>query len=336
MNKKERIEFNKYIGRIQRRARQEIKLSNCLLCGTAQSSFCNSHSVPRFTISYIAKEGKILTQEVLYNDNAKEKGVNSVWTFQNICRSCDSFFFSEYENEKNLVTEPTTKLLAQIALKSDLMMFNKYLFDKAVHSDNEFNKRIIGVNLKIEEDELNVRDVMWLLKRNKKIIEKNLKSGYILVLYKILDYTVPIAFQSSLVLYKSIDDKTIINDVNDYSEKIIMKPIYLCVFPLQGKTAIYLFHHRDDRNYIPFDRQFAKLSFDDKLQYINYLIFKCTEHCVFSPEIDKSVLKNTNLKRLAKESHDEPSYFSTFNDLNTPHKLVTSEEIPNFLKMKLQ
>lgn len=47
-----------------------------------------------------------------------DKGVNESGTFRLICRTCDSKIFSDYENPNNYVNKPTSKMLAQIAMKN--------------------------------------------------------------------------------------------------------------------------------------------------------------------------------------------------------------------------
>lgn len=333
------IAVSKFISRLEKEAREAIKSKYCLLCGTEQSSFCNSHSIPRFILSSIAQDGKVLISASLFDEDGvvdDEKGIKAVWTFHNICRDCDSRYFQEYEDESELTENPTARFFAQIALKDSLMMFYKYSLDRATDDNPLYSQMFLsGMELKKEDDELNARGELWLMKRAKKILEKNLKSGYVCVFCKTLEYTVPIAFQAPLYIYKSIDQKTIINDLFDYSEKNILKPLHVCVFPLKGKTMIYVFHHKDDRNYVPFDRQFQRLSDDKKLQYINYLIFKYSEHCVFSPKIDTAFLADNNLRKLAGELADSPSFHTNLSEFGKPQKFIQAEEIPNFLKMKL-
>ena len=104
--------------------------------------------------------------------------------------------------------------------------------------------------------------------------------------HTILDWTTPLAIHTPIVLYRDLNG-SIINDINDFSENMCMQSIYLCVFPLEGKTVILLFHHKDDRKYKSFDRQFSRLSFDEKLMYINYYIFKYTEHAIFHQSLTK-------------------------------------------------
>ena len=53
---KERIAINKAVSKINRQARERSKESVCCLCGKVCSSFCNSHSVPEFSLKKIAEK----------------------------------------------------------------------------------------------------------------------------------------------------------------------------------------------------------------------------------------------------------------------------------------
>lgn len=137
---------------------------------------------------------------------------------------------------------------------------------------------------------------MFCLRRSKKIIEKSLKSGYDITYYKVLGKKVPIAIQSNITLFRCFG-KTI-NYIYDFSPKMRIHPLNLCVFPLTDKTVILLFHYRDDRNLIKFDQAFSKLSDDDKLKYINYLIFRYTENFAISPIVPENLLDDEKLHEL--------------------------------------
>ncbi len=332
------IEINKIISDLFRDARNTVKADKCLLCGSTQSSFCHSHSLPQFVLSFLSINGTLLTWDSIFGKKGtfKPKGINSVWAFHNICRNCDSRYFQDYENIINLTSEPDNKMLAQIALKNELMMFYKYSIDRAIDDSSLYKKLLVeGIDLKRSQDELNIRDVLWALKRDKKILDKKLKNGYTLLFSEILNYKVPIAFQNRICIYKSIDDKTIINDVLNFKDEYYIKPLHICVFPIVEKTIIYMFHHKDDRCYIPFDKQFNNLRHDKKLEYINYLIFKCSEHCVFSPVIDKSILMNPNLKKLAQETESSTRFYTKGIDFFNFESFVRPDEIPNFLEMSI-
>jgi len=124
----DKIEINKTMSRIMREAKNRAKPSSCLICGKEQTSFCNSHTVPAFCLRNIEKDGKVCTCNsiVKYPFYIKsENGINEAGSFRLICRECDSVVFQEYENPKAYNEKPSSKILAQIALKNGLKAISK-------------------------------------------------------------------------------------------------------------------------------------------------------------------------------------------------------------------
>ena len=121
------IKVKKEINDLLRKIQEEAKPESCIVCGKKQTSFCNSHSVPKMVIKNIAENGNLYHANKLIDipivDN--EKGVNNSGTFHFICRECDSSLFQAYENIDALQAEPDDKMLAEIALKDVLLMLSK-------------------------------------------------------------------------------------------------------------------------------------------------------------------------------------------------------------------
>lgn len=46
-----------------------------------------------------------------------------------ICNDCDSKIFSDYENPDNYITQPTPKMITQMALKDSLKLISKRLME---------------------------------------------------------------------------------------------------------------------------------------------------------------------------------------------------------------
>ena len=51
------IKIKKDINDFMRKIQVETKPEKCILCGKEQTSFCNSHSVPKMVLKNIAKAG---------------------------------------------------------------------------------------------------------------------------------------------------------------------------------------------------------------------------------------------------------------------------------------
>lgn len=94
------IKIKKDINDFMRKIQEETKPEKCILCGKEQTSFCNSHSVPKMVLKNIAKAGKLYHANKLIEIPVvdKEKGISNSGTFYFICWDCDSKLFQEYEN----------------------------------------------------------------------------------------------------------------------------------------------------------------------------------------------------------------------------------------------
>lgn len=72
------IKIKKDINDFMRKIQEETKPEKCILCGKEQTSFCNSHSVPKMVLKNIAKAGKLYHANKLIEIPVvdKEKGID--------------------------------------------------------------------------------------------------------------------------------------------------------------------------------------------------------------------------------------------------------------------
>ncbi len=326
----------KKINEIFKQSQQNAKRTTCILCGKSVSSFCNSHVVPRFVLKNIAENGMV-TQPGTYlfgnNYIDMEKGISNAETFHIICRDCDNTVFKEYESESALTIEPTNKLMAEIALKSVLLILSKRYNEVELFKIFAQYDKFHGKDVMDEIHNLDIRDYLFSIKRSKKIIDKNLKSGYKLLYWNLFPYVVPIAAQSAIAVHKNYNGETI-NDNYDYSPDIRMQDLHICVFPLKESTSVFLFYHKDDRNYVKFERAFLRLSEDEKQRYIIYLLFKFTENFLISPYKVGTIGSYTDLVELAQEGicRSNLGFMNSLEYLTgIDKKLIDWKEVPNLL-----
>jgi len=323
---KKLIELKQFTESFFNEAKRNAKPDCCFLCGKKMDSFCNSHTVPRFVLKNISVDGKAYNGFHFSNRNfmPNDNGLSKILTFRMICNDCDRKYFNDYENEAALLNEPSNHLLAEIALKNALFDLCKRLRDRETYK--LFDAKLyepLGKEIRDEANELTISDTLFFYRRSKKIIDNNLKSGFDITYYKILDKKVPIAIQTDITLYQCFGK--MINDVYDLSPNWRTQPLNLCVFPLVEKTVVLLFHHRDDRNLKTFDKAFLKLSDDDKLKYINYLIFRYTENFAISPIVPEIVLDNDKLHELFTISMINYSF--------EENEKLYIDKIPNFFDL---
>ena len=337
MNQKE-IEMRKISSDIMRDSARGAKQEKCFICGKSQTSFCNSHLIPRAVLENVAIDGKVLNSNAIlgisYNDI--DTGVAKTWTFQFICRECDSKVFYHYEKTDALLNKPTDIMLAEIALKNSLMMLYKQYHDQSTCEIFDRLGMIAGdIGVKNEELALNVEDYKTSARKAKRIIEQNKENEYNVIFYSVLDWKASIAVQASITLYRDINGD-VLNDIYDLSYNVRMQDVHLCVFPYKQKTAILLFYHKNEYLIEKFEKQFKKLSYDKQLEYINYMIFRYTEHFAISPNLLKAT-KNKKLKKLFEQTGDYGNLgMVSVHQLNKKIKNIEPNEIPNFLTMKIE
>ncbi|MCI8362226.1 MAG: hypothetical protein HFJ41_03705 [Clostridia bacterium] len=337
---KELIKLNQKISSISKECRKNAKLENCVCCNKKVSSFCNSHSIPKFILKNIEKQGLVYTSNYFFELPAikEEEGIMEAGTFHIICNECDNLIFKDYEDEINLTEYPTNKMLAEITLKNILVTWDKRLFEIQLYNKmkeiSPCNSE--AFNYKNEINYIDLEEEKWEYKRAKKIIDKNLKSGYRLIFSKKLDYIVPIAFQGHICLYGDLDGN-IINDIYNNNSDIKMKYINICVFPLKDSSIIYMFYHKDDRNYYKFEKQFNRLTIDEKLQLISFIIINYSEEFYMSKNISNEITCNDFVKEASNNTTDFWAYFPGEALIHHAEKLVELlkyKSFPNILDRK--
>lgn len=313
------IKVNKTISPFIAAARRKVKPNTCLLCGKETSTFCNSHSIPKFCLENIAIKGEVATLNSILKLPPigarlmhESIGINSSGTFQLICNECDSKAFQNYENPENYISGklPTQKMLAEIAAKNYLKSISKRLFEIALTKE-QFNycsnnhtfantspllfQKLIK---KLEVSQLDLKNYYKDFETAKKSC-LNDNNNYYLIYYKVLDYVVPIATQTPISIIFDLEDN-IINDVLNKNPNYYLSDLHLCVFPLKNTTAILMFIRNNEKRFRKFYKQFRSLSESDQLAVINYLIILYTEDYYLykdiSQLIDIKIFKDTAQK----------------------------------------
>ena len=345
-----KIQLKKSLSREMRVMKEDLKPRKCLLCDKDTTSFCNSHTIPRLSLKNISETGKLTQAGYLIGSDLSDndKGVSNSGTIQIICRKCDSFYFQEYENEMNLRSYPSDKMLSQMALKNFLLELvrrreEKYHFEKSM-SDNTIKKalylRIPEISSKTLENtsqkikdlhnsfDYDIEDFQNEILLHKTAIEDNLKGAYQIIFHEVLPYKSPIAFQGSLTLIRDMYGYPV-NDTSNHSKNNRIQKLHLAILPLKEKTMVLAFYHKRDRKYKPIKSQFNSSSRLKKLEFLNYLIFAYTENYYFSPKIKEKIITNEKLVLLSQELFGEPN-LGQYVEVDS-YKRVEPDEIPNFL-----
>lgn len=339
VDKKEQIKMNKAISRLLTESRNLAKPEKCLICNTEQTSFCNSHSIPQFSLKNIAVDGEVFTPSSVMGVDlfSKSQGVKNTGIFHLICNSCDSTFFKNYESEQKLHNYPSDKMLAEIAVKNYLLQLNKRFEEKQLYKILQDKHKLFSNPKDVfETKNLDIRDYKERLEFHKNIALSGATGGYQIIYWEKLPYIVPIAFQGMVTLTKDMKGYPI-NNPFDFSEKTRMQDLHIAVFPLNDGTIVLTYYHRRDKLYRSLKSQFNSTSKDKKLEFINYLIFAYAENYYMSPAIKKIIEESDSLEKLSQELFDSPNLgnLNVSNNFGEDYSPVTPSEIPNLLKMDL-
>lgn len=338
------LAYRKMVSKLLKEARQTAKRNTCYFCGKSVSSFCNSHSIPRFCLENIATNGEVLTLNTIVDNPLMDvkNGINKAGTFHLICNDCDSKIFSEYENPENYLNPPTPKMIAQMALKNSLKSISTRLFE--IELFNISPLEIEGSQIfdsKITISKMDLKEYEDSYKKAKKALEKDSSTDYHICYYEKLNYVVPIAFQSSLALAVDFNGD-IINDIYNPSPKYKIQNIHISILPLKSETVIVMFIEDGDKRYRQFYKQFKKLPLEDKLAALTLIMFLYSEDMYFSKSIEKEILESEVLCEVGKTGQEIIFPILFFNSLNSnfleilkkSHSLSKRHEIPNLLSEK--
>lgn len=327
------IKIKKDINDFMRKIQEETKPEKCILCGKEQTSFCNSHSVPKMVIKTIAKAGKLYHANKLIEipvvDN--EKGISNSGTFHFICRDCDSKLFQDYENVDALQGIPTEKMLAEIALKDILLMLSKRNQEKLIYQKGKQKGILKNVEVMEEIQQLDTKDYMEELSLYMEIVYKDTCSNFKVIMWEKLPYVVPIATQTLIALPKDTEGIEI-NDIYDMRPEVRMQNIHIGVFPMNDYSIVYAFYHRRDRLYRRLHHQMNCMSLEKKLELINFWIFKYTENYYMSLDVQTVIDADDKLKELSRDNNGNPNLgYVTTMDYLFPRDEIKPEEVTNLL-----
>ena len=156
---------------------------------------------------------------------------------------------------------------------------------------------------------------------------------YYLCYYRQLDYVVPFAMQSPIVMICDFEGN-VINDIYNMSPDYHTKEIHVAIFPLEKTSIVLMFIDSREKRYRKFYRQLNKLESDDQLVAINYIIHSYCENVFLSKNISEGILKDKNFLDVCQKSSIATSPLPFGNALQTAimeFSLAKRNEIPNLL-----
>lgn len=238
------IDIKKQMNSALKQAYYNSKLDHCLCCKKKCSSFCNSHSLPKFILKNIEKNGFVISSNNYFKIPVieTEKGLNKSGTFLRICNSCDKDLFKNYEDESLLQIPPRKKIMTQIDLKNSLRMYDKRLTEIELYnilltmSPNDYMLRAIFEKQRVNK--LDLDEIIIETTRDLNVLNKQSSSSFNLIYWEKLDYVCPIAFQGHVALLGDLEGN-IINNIYNRDKRYIIENINICIFPLKKKYYSY-------------------------------------------------------------------------------------------------
>lgn len=293
-----KIPFSKFRSQLSSQVRKDSKIEKCLYCGHETSKLCNSHTLPAFVLKNIALDGKLYsTNKVLgFPLLEEESGINSSGTFRLICRKCDSKIFADYENPESYNSEPTLLMVTQMAIKNYLRQIGKRRYELSLYTELQ-NQFCADFEQHRNVSDIDLKDYLNGYRKAKKALTKSWGDEFFLFFYEKLNYVVPVASQVLLNPLVGLSGERI-NDVFNMSRNYKIQPLHVSIFPLKNNSIVMLFLEKDSNRYRQFRKDFGKLSPEDKLTAINYLVLSLSEEVFLSKKISDAVLKDEELQKV--------------------------------------
>ena len=315
-------EEKKYLQELHKTVYEKAKYETdrfCVICGKEVSSYCNSHSVPKFCLLNISFGQRLdcLNSIIRQPIGKLELGAKEAGVFFSICRECDTREFKTYETpELYEKKEVSQTMMYQIAMKCYVREIYRHRLQQKYYS--YFNSECI-VPIKIGFDELAKAEMDDLMAFSNEYIQ--LRKGKIkfeMLYYEKLPYKVPIAFQDCINVVSDFNGDLINNPYLDSKKQ---QMLFVCVFPLKKESVVIIFTDKNKRHYSTFIKQFKKLNLENKLKSILFMMFAYSENFFISKNIKADLINDKKIMEIAK--------FLTLN-VNAPRSIAIKEALLQF------
>ena len=340
LSKKEKIRISKLYSSLDIFGDKE---KTCLLCGQKVNGFCKSHSLPKFVLKKQSSNGKIRTGKTFQKDSfVDNNGVGNTLVFSNICNSCDSSYFQEYEHEDVFTKKLNDVAINEIAIKNLLRYSYKQAmelakFEKILASEAKYPDEIQFCENQIFLSKQNIIDT------NERILKyknRKLEHNFYVIDEIDLDYSTEISYQGFVTLVYGLDG--LINNIYDYDSLTKMQNLGICIIPHSKGTKILLYCEDGLTRMKLFYKPYKKLDLNQKLYLINYILLLYEEDWVVDASFNKKLNKETMTlinqhDTVLQESDCINELYAPINvlaEVSGVFELKTSGNIYNFLERK--
>lgn len=282
--------------------KNESRYKECFHGGKSCSSrIIKAHSIQRNRIlNKISDNGHVLVfrlSDSVWGFELSETGNAVASTFSGFCNHHDTEIFSPIENFNYSPNDQEQEFL--YAYRASALTYNhkyseKLFYDNLIEILLQKKHEDYGFPIPDEEDNNNhledsinrLKVIKMALNQRGKIklaFNKNLESGRydsIKTETIILPEEYLIASSSTIFIVKDFDGK-IVNNI--HLPKEVNKPLFLSVFPQEGKTYILLSFFKKDRNHFGFTKKLLMENFETQKTKLSKLIVKYSDNFVISP-----------------------------------------------------
>ena len=198
-------------------------------------------------------------------------------------------------------------MLAEIAIKDVILMLSTRDYEYETYVKMLDEHKILNLPQLMKVNRLDYRDYYSDFYDFMTIATGISNYGFNVLYWKVLQYVVPIAVQGMFTIYKDMYGEKI-NDPHDMDENKKVESVHLAIFPYDGKTAITLFSLKKDKSYRIIMHQMNSSSEEEKLRFINYLVFALADNYYMSKSISDEFLNNEYVIKLSREYLEHPNY----------------------------
>ena len=296
LDKELKIKIKKTYSDAIKYSKEKSKGTKCWLCHKECSSFCNSHSIPRFILEKIAESGNL--ENIFTFDNTELdnwmaiSGIRNTLTFNLICHDCDNKYFQDIEDVTKICNLFSEFQLNKLAIKILLNYWYTKIIDPNLEIPNPQTIEEQNLNIMFSfQKETATYDVIECTRElNEHIDAANNKTTikYIKIIDTIIDKEINFACNCEYIPMFDIYGNEVINELTNSRKKDKRFGfIFIVAYPInKSKSHVAMFYRRKYSQYDKIRKQFEAIeNIDDKLQAISNIILMHNDKFVLKPRI---------------------------------------------------
>jgi len=315
---------------IIREVKRESRIKQCVF---PDKNNCNgkikrAHAIQNNRIlNKLAVNGDVISMNGVSNiffQDSKKEGRKIASTFFGFCDYHDTVAFRDIEDIEFQKTDKQVFLFTYRTFawhyheKSEELNYVKLLRNKLNTNNEEVSEFIEMMRMGSKDNE----------ERKDIFDDAIINQKYNIINYFIWEIPYELQFAVSGMIELDYDlEGNKINALEDYENLEILKSLYINIFPGKDKSYCICSWFKEDIEYEEFSKQFMKLKFRDKVNYMNNMLPLWTDKIVISPrlwyiwdqKVREAFIAFANMKILITQMNSEHGY--KYKYMDTPHNL---------------